>query len=179
MHCTEGRNGCLPREGVSAQGWGDVCPGGGVCPGWGTRPGGGLPGGIWQTPLWTEWQTRVKTLLCRNFVAGGNKNSNCCQMEWVHCERNDTDGIVSSTGKFVASFSEFGINGCFCFYYKVHIRETKINVVHYNVIGIRPLTYWQLANSEINFLPVSQTIWKHICASNSYMYHTWEKNPIL
>ena len=25
-----------------------------------------------QPPPWTEWQTRVKTLPCRNFVAGGN-----------------------------------------------------------------------------------------------------------
>ena len=58
--------GCLPRGG---------CPGGvpgvvclvGVCPG-GVSAQGGLP-----TSLWTEWQIGVKTLPCRNFVAGGKK----------------------------------------------------------------------------------------------------------
>ena len=41
--------------------------------------GGCLPGGVCITacteadiPLWTEWQTGVKTLPCRNFVADGN-----------------------------------------------------------------------------------------------------------
>ena len=171
MGVYQGR-GCLPRAG-------GMSTRGGCLPRVGYPPRRGLPGGIWQTPLWTEWQTHVKTLLCRNFVAGGNKNSNCCQMEWVHGGEKWYGRHRFEHRKFVASFSEFGSNGCFCFYYKVHIPETKINVVHYNVIGIRPLTYWQLANSEINFLPVSQTIWKHICASNSYMYHTWEKNPTL
>ena len=48
---------CLPRR-VSAQGsvyQGGVCPGD-VCG---------------RHPPWTEWQTRVKTLPCRNFLAGG------------------------------------------------------------------------------------------------------------
>ena len=49
--------GCLPR------GWG-ICPGG-VCPGW-------LP--ATPPPLWTEWQTHVKTLPCRNYIADGNKS---------------------------------------------------------------------------------------------------------
>ena len=41
--------------------------GGGVCPGW----------GVWVSarhPSWTEWQTPVKTLPCRNYVVDGNKN---------------------------------------------------------------------------------------------------------
>ena len=39
------------------------------------RKGGVCPRGVWQTPpLWTEWQICVKTLPCRNFVAGGNNN---------------------------------------------------------------------------------------------------------
>ena len=59
---------------------GGVCLGG-VCLGglprgmsaWGVSAGGrGLyPGGVSQTPLWTELQTGVKTLLCRNYVADG------------------------------------------------------------------------------------------------------------
>ena len=49
---------------------------GGVC------PGECLPGGVgfsacWDAPQagtpWTEWQTGVKTLPCRNFAADGNK----------------------------------------------------------------------------------------------------------
>ena len=32
-----------------------------------------LPGGVCHSPLWTEWQTGVKTLPCRNFLADGNK----------------------------------------------------------------------------------------------------------
>ena len=59
--------GCL--RGVSAGG--GVCrgvsAGGGVCRR-GCLPGGCLPGGV-DTPLWTESQTRVNTLLCHNFVA--------------------------------------------------------------------------------------------------------------
>ena len=73
MHSS--RIGCIPsvavavcwggsaQEGVSARG--DMP--GGVCPG-GVCPGGCLP----DTPLWTEWQTLVKTLPCRNYVADGN-----------------------------------------------------------------------------------------------------------
>ena len=49
MHC----GGCLPRGCLSR--W---------C----------LPrGDVADTPLWTEWQTGVKTLSCHSFVAGGNK----------------------------------------------------------------------------------------------------------
>ena len=57
-------------------GWGWVCRGGsawgvsaqgGVCPG-----GGCLPGGV--SAQGTEWQTGIKILPCRNFVADG-KNS--------------------------------------------------------------------------------------------------------
>ena len=65
--------GCLPRR-MSAQG--GVCPGGclprGVCPGRGCWVSAQ---GIYQTPpLWTEWQTDVKTLPCRNYVANGNND---------------------------------------------------------------------------------------------------------
>ena len=70
---------------------GGLCPGG-LHPG-GLRPGGLCPGGslsrgvsvqgvsvqgvfLTETPLplWTESQTHVKTLPCRNFVAGGKKH---------------------------------------------------------------------------------------------------------
>ena len=54
--------GCVWLDGVSAQGvsaWG-VCLRGLL--GWGCLP---------DTPLWTEWQTPVKTLPCRNYVADG------------------------------------------------------------------------------------------------------------
>ena len=44
--------------------------GGGVCPGGGICPGGCL---TTPPPPWTELQTGVKTLHCRNFVAGGNE----------------------------------------------------------------------------------------------------------
>ena len=59
-------------EGVSAQG---VSARGGVCPG-GCLPGGCLPGRVWQTPPCghNSRHALVKTLPCRNFVAGG-KNS--------------------------------------------------------------------------------------------------------
>ena len=55
----------LCRRGVSAQGgfcWGGCLPRGGVC----LRVCGRPP------PQRTEWQTGVKTLPCRNFVANGN-----------------------------------------------------------------------------------------------------------
>ena len=57
---------CLPK-GVSAQGV-CVCPG--VC---GRHPPGPEADTPPPTPLWTEWQTGVKSLPCRNLVAGGNK----------------------------------------------------------------------------------------------------------
>ena len=67
--------GCLPREGCLP---GGVCPGGVSARGcvW---PGMCLPGGMCipacteaeTLPLWTEWQTGVKTLPCHNFVADG------------------------------------------------------------------------------------------------------------
>ena len=61
---------CLPR-GMSVQG--------GVCQGC-------LPRGVYlcrgmyvaDPPPWTEWQTGVKTLPCRNFVAGGNYSVKVC-----------------------------------------------------------------------------------------------------
>ena len=87
----------LPRR-VSAQR--GVCPGG-ICPGGvsagekgivargrcvadtpsspaDTCPGQTLAGQIppWADTLWTEWQTGVKTLPCRNYVAGGNECNN-------------------------------------------------------------------------------------------------------
>ena len=61
MHCA---GGVCPGRGVSAQG--GVCPGG-ICPGGSTQ---------WavcgRPPVWTEWQTGVKTLPFRNFIADGN-----------------------------------------------------------------------------------------------------------
>ena len=63
---------------------------GGVPTQWGVPAGEYLPSGVYtcqggvpsrgcipacteaDTPLWTEWQTGVKTLPCRNFVADGN-----------------------------------------------------------------------------------------------------------
>ena len=83
------KGGCLP-SGVSAKGVG-VCPGGclpggvsawrGVCPSacWDTHlpvcPGDVCPNACWDThPLWTEWQTLVKILPCRNYVVDGNQN---------------------------------------------------------------------------------------------------------
>ena len=62
--------------GVSARG--DVYPNmhwaGGVYPGGVSTRGCLARKCVWQTPpLWTEWQTGVKTLPCRNFVAGGKK----------------------------------------------------------------------------------------------------------
>ena len=81
---------CLPREWVSTQGvcltggglcahgqcvpGCSVCPGG-VCSGEACLPGGCLPSGVCVAdppPPLTEWQIGVKTLPCRNFVAGGN-----------------------------------------------------------------------------------------------------------
>ena len=83
MHCAGGV--CIPA--CTAQEWvypsmsehGGCLPGGGaVCPGEclprGCLPGVCLPGGSAQgtPPLWIEWQTDVKTLPSRNFIAGGN-----------------------------------------------------------------------------------------------------------
>ena len=89
----------LPGE--SARGWvsprGDVCLPGGVCPagvclgvyvstqrGFSAQ-GGCLPKGVWQTAPdqrqtypsceQNDWQTGVKTLPCRNFVASGKYRS--------------------------------------------------------------------------------------------------------
>ena len=36
--------------------------------------GGIFPSACWDTPPWTEWQTGVKTLPCRNYVADGKNN---------------------------------------------------------------------------------------------------------
>ena len=66
--------GICPEEEVSVQGGslsrGDLCPGGISVQGISVR--GVLPDRNSLTPMSTESQTRVKTLLCRNFVAGGN-----------------------------------------------------------------------------------------------------------
>ena len=43
--------------------------------------GGVCLGGVWQTPLWTEWQTSVKTLTYRNYVAGGNLDVSSRRMD--------------------------------------------------------------------------------------------------
>ena len=63
--CLLGR-GCLPRGCVST--WGCVCLWG-VCQGEVCIPACTEA----DTPLWTEWQTGVKTLPCRNFIADSNK----------------------------------------------------------------------------------------------------------
>ena len=47
--------------------------GGSSCRGWCLPAGGGLPV---RPQLWTGWQTRVKTLPCRNYVVDGNENAN-------------------------------------------------------------------------------------------------------
>ena len=62
---------CLPRGGVSAQG---VSAQGCVCPGVARHPPVGVSAqGLPDTPCeQNDWQTGVKTLPCRNFVAGGN-----------------------------------------------------------------------------------------------------------
>ena len=65
--------GCVPPSAAVA-----VCRGGGCLPGGGgSGQGGCLPRGdvcqITSPPPWTEWQTPVKTLPCRNYVADGNK----------------------------------------------------------------------------------------------------------
>ena len=74
--------GCASQQSL---GRGVVCPGGclprGVSAYWGYLPIGGVcPEGVCipactgaDTPLWTEWQTGVKQLPCRNYVADGNK----------------------------------------------------------------------------------------------------------
>ena len=58
--------GCVPSAAV---GGGDCLPGRGVC------PNGLSARGVSAThplPPWTEWQTPVKTLPCRNYVEDGN-----------------------------------------------------------------------------------------------------------
>ena len=72
--------GMFAREGVCP---GGVCPrgclSGGVCLGVSTQglsAWGCLPRGVCLPhPLWTEWQTPVKTFPCRNYVADGKKGS--------------------------------------------------------------------------------------------------------
>ena len=58
--------GCLPARGCLPRGG---CLPGGVCLLRGVCPGGSVP-------LWTERQTLVKILLCRNYVADDKKPSN-------------------------------------------------------------------------------------------------------
>ena len=55
---------CTAQGGVCFRG---VCYSKGGC----LLPGGCLPRGVCHSPLWTEWQTGVKTLPCRIFVADG------------------------------------------------------------------------------------------------------------
>ena len=81
--------GCVPSAAVAICWWGTVCPGGVsaqrcVCLGGCLPRGQGcLLGCVWQTlPLWTEWQTLVKTLPCRNYAADGNKNWHVCSTEF-------------------------------------------------------------------------------------------------
>ena len=74
--------GCVPSAAVTIRGGGGlpqgaVClprqclPGGCVCPGGDVSvcAGGCLPA---RSPLWTEWQTCVKILPCRNYIADGS-----------------------------------------------------------------------------------------------------------
>ena len=85
--------GCLPRGdlpggvclGVGGIGRGGVCPVGGCLPRWVSSQGGVCPSACWDTyPLWTEWQTGVKKLPCRNFVVYGNKFSDSYHDERSH-----------------------------------------------------------------------------------------------
>ena len=88
--------GCVPPAAVaicwvSAQG--GVCPGG--CLPKGCLPRGCLPKGVSGTPppLWTESQTPVKTLPCRNYIADG-KNTMMLMVLTVGCDlRLDLDGL--------------------------------------------------------------------------------------
>ena len=68
--------GCVPSAAVAVCWKGGVCPEEGVCL-QGCLPGAGVCLGracLPDTfPLWTEWQTPVKTLPCRNYVADGNQ----------------------------------------------------------------------------------------------------------
>ena len=78
QHARRGLPGGLSAQGVSAWGWVSTegCLPRGLST-WGCLPRGVAdtpPGEQRQTPpLWTEWQTGVKTLPCRNLVAGGEK----------------------------------------------------------------------------------------------------------
>ena len=73
--------GCLPEgvclgvsaQGLSAQGvWTGVSA-------WGASAWGCPP----DTPLWTEWQTAVKTLPGRNFIADDNKTTSALPVYWA------------------------------------------------------------------------------------------------
>ena len=78
--------GCLPGGGV--------CQGGrGVCPGDGVSAQGGVCWGVsaqecvcGRHPLCeqNDWQTGVKTLPCRNFVAGGKYQYTCLGYSYLH-----------------------------------------------------------------------------------------------
>ena len=62
-------------RGVSTQGM-CVCPGGWCLAGGVSGQGGVYPSmhlGRYPPPPWTEWQTGVKTLPCRNYAADSNK----------------------------------------------------------------------------------------------------------
>ena len=85
--------GCLPRR------WG--LSGGYLPRGW--LPRGCLPGGCLPDtpPQWTEWQTGVKSLPCRNYVAGGNKSKHNVTWYWrgvwfYEPERRILDNTCSS-----------------------------------------------------------------------------------
>ena len=99
---------CMYWVGVSA-------PGGGICPGvsaWGCLPGRSARGAVCPrecvchtppSPLWTEWQTPVKTLPCRNCVVNGQYN---CPPAWG---RERETGREFMAVNFVASIT--AING--------------------------------------------------------------------
>ena len=101
---------CLPHEWVSAYGvstqW-SVCPEVGVC----------------QTHLlWTESQTGVKTLPCRNYVAEGNKIFFLCRSEqqW-RSEDRKTTGMLKYSGKiFSWKISRGDIDDTFSIFSLLH-----------------------------------------------------------
>ena len=88
VRCSDRCGGCTCPEGCTCLGvYLPAC----TCPGVVPARGGGVPAqagvpakGVYPSmhwgrtpPLWTEWQTPVKILPCRNFVTDSNKDSMC------------------------------------------------------------------------------------------------------
>ena len=126
--------GCLP--GVSARGClpGQCLPRGflpggglawGVCPR-GVYPGGCLPGGV-HLPLWTEWQTDVKTLPCPELhLRAVIKRARSCQLL---CKRP----------------------GCYHSANKTHVRDRifKLSPIHASLIYQIPWIFLHLGKTPL------------------------------